>query len=87
MDSISRESTGTVHLTMPGRGGIVDTAGITLPPWIETFLSDPARSDTIRKLHRGLVYASSPSAARDHEYPRRSGHRHSLSARSTARLA
>lgn len=50
MDCLSPEGTGKVHLTMPGRAGVVDTAGITVPPWIEAFLSDPARTDIISKL-------------------------------------
>jgi hypothetical protein len=43
--------TGRVHWTMEGSGGWVDSAGSTLPPWIEEFLCDPEREDVLFKLH------------------------------------
>ncbi len=43
---------GKVHLSMPGRGGVVDTTGSSLPGWAATFLADPERADVVRKLRR-----------------------------------
>jgi hypothetical protein len=44
--------TGLVHWTMEGTGGFVDTAGSTLPQWIEEFLRDPEREDMLFKLNQ-----------------------------------
>ena len=44
--------TGLVHWTMEGTGGFVDTAGSTLPQWIEEFLRDPEREDVLFKLNQ-----------------------------------
>lgn len=43
---------GLVHWTMEGTGGFVDTAGSTLPQWIEEFLRDPEREDVLFKLNQ-----------------------------------
>lgn len=43
---------GRVHWTMEGSGGWVDTAGSTLPRWIEEFLCNPAREDVLFKLRQ-----------------------------------
>ena len=42
--------TGRVHMLMEGVGGFVDSAGSTLPQWIEEFLCDPEREDVLFKL-------------------------------------
>ena len=42
--------TGLVHMMLEGVGGFVDSAGSTLPQWIEDFLRDPKREDVLFKL-------------------------------------
>lgn len=42
--------TGRVHMTMEGSGGWVDSAGSTLPRWVEEFLRDPGQEDVLTKL-------------------------------------
>ncbi len=41
---------GKVHLTMPGTGGAVDSAGTSVPDWVGTFLAHPSRADVVSKL-------------------------------------
>jgi hypothetical protein len=47
---LSMPGTGRVHWTMEGSGGGIDSAGSTLPQWIEEFLHDPEREDVLFKL-------------------------------------
>jgi hypothetical protein len=51
---LSMPGTGRVYWTMEGSGGGIDSAGSTLPQWIEEFLHDPEREDVLFKLrHTG----------------------------------
>jgi len=47
---LSMPGNGQVHWTMEGSGGVIDSAGSTLPQWIEEFLCDPEREDVLSKL-------------------------------------
>ena len=50
----SMPGSGRVFMTIEGTGGWVDSAGSTLPQWIEEFLCDPEREDVLFKLrHTG----------------------------------
>jgi hypothetical protein len=41
---------GKVHMTIPGTGGAVDSAGTSVPDWVGTFLAHPSRADVVSKL-------------------------------------
>lgn len=48
----SQPGTDYVHLTLPGQGGAVDSAGTETPRWVGNFLRDPRRRDCLEKLGR-----------------------------------
>ena len=49
-DQYEPNGIGTIHFTMEGAGGPVDSDGFALPGWIGDFLRDDRRSDVLRKL-------------------------------------
>ena len=49
-DEYDPQGVGTIHFTMEGTGGAVDSDGLALPDWIGDFLRDSRREDVLRKL-------------------------------------